>query len=131
MLLSAACLSVYNWDNNDFHDEHMEELVNDVDFISQLTLETLTCKSCQKRLRVDQKLPNVTYCTCSESKPLCQDVDGWKPFIERPNTLVWRKEHEVYKGLFAYKSELIVNDYHGFFNLILIFILQCMVILMI
>lgn len=104
MLLSATCLSVYNWEKNSAHEEKIDELVKDVDFISHLTLETLTCQSCRKRLKVDQKVPDVVYCTCSESKPNSQEVDGWKPFIERPNTLVWRKEHNQYKGLFAYKS---------------------------
>lgn len=105
MLFSATCLSVYNWEKNALPDEHLEELVNDVDFISRLTLETLTCKSCNKRLQIDQKIPDIVYCSCSEKTPLCREVDGWKPFIERPNTLVWRKEHEEYKGLFSYKSE--------------------------
>jgi hypothetical protein len=107
MLLSATCLSVYNWENNSLHDEQIEDLASDVAFIKQLTLETLTCKSCQKRLRIDQKVPDVIYCSCSDSKPPSTEVDGWKPFIERPNTLVWRKEHETYKGLYAYKSEYI------------------------
>ena len=107
MLLSATCLSVYNWEENSAHDEHIEGFSNDVDFISQLTLETLTCRNCNLRLKIDQKVPDVTYCTCSDSKPSSSEVDGWKPFIERPNTLVWRKEHEAYKGLYAYKSRLI------------------------
>ena len=104
MILSATCLSVYNGENNSLRDEQIEDLANDVAFIKQLTLETLTCKSCQKRLRIDQKIPGVIYCSCSDGKPPSIEVDGWKPFIERPNALVWRKEHESYKGLYAYKS---------------------------
>ncbi len=107
MLLSATCLSVYNWEDNAPRDEHIEELSKDVNFIGQLTVETLTCKNCHRRLKIDQKMPDVIYCTCSDSKPSSLEVDGWKPFIERPNTLVWRKEHEAYKGLYAYKSECI------------------------
>ncbi|KAK4025984.1 hypothetical protein OUZ56_015013 [Daphnia magna] len=103
VLLSAACLSVYNWEENSHHSEQIKDLASDVSFINQLTLETLTCKSCQKRLKIDQKVPEVVYCSCSDSKPSSSEVNGWKPFIERPNTLVWRKEHETYKGLYAYK----------------------------
>lgn len=105
MLLSATCLSVYNWEENAVREEKFMDFANDVEFIGHLMLETLTCKSCQQRLQVDQKVPGVIYCTCSDSKPPCLDLNGWKPFIERSNTLVWRKEHEVYKGLYAYKSK--------------------------
>ncbi|KAI9563230.1 hypothetical protein GHT06_010688 [Daphnia sinensis] len=103
MLLSATCLSVYSWEENSHRSEQIQDLASDVSFINHLTLETLTCKSCQKRLKIDQKVPEVVYCSCSDSKPSSAEVNGWKPFIERPNTLVWRKEHETYKGLYAYK----------------------------
>jgi hypothetical protein len=29
---------------------------------------------------------------------------GWKPFLEREDLLVWRKEDEVFHGLYAYKG---------------------------
>ncbi|XP_057367632.1 uncharacterized protein LOC130688653 [Daphnia carinata] len=103
ILLSATCLSVYNWEENSHRSEQIQDLASDISFINQLTLETLTCKSCQKRLKIDQKVPDVVYCSCSDSKPSSAELNGWKPFIERPNTLVWRKEHEIYKGLYAYK----------------------------
>ena len=105
VLLCAACLSVYNWEEKSVDVQKLEEYNKDLELIAHLTLETLTCKSCHQRIKVDQKMPDVTYCTCSDGKALNTEVDGWKPFIERPNTLVWRKEHEVYKGLYCYKSK--------------------------
>jgi hypothetical protein len=113
VLLSAACISVYNWDEKSVAEQQLTEYTKDLELIAHLTLETLTCKSCHQRIKVDQKIPDVTYCTCSDGKALNSEVDGWKPFIERPNTLVWRKEHEVYKGLYTYKSEL--NTFHFIF----------------
>jgi hypothetical protein len=32
------------------------------------------------------------------------DICGWKPFLEREDLLVWRKEDEVFHGLYAYKG---------------------------
>jgi hypothetical protein len=32
------------------------------------------------------------------------DVRGWKPFLEREDLLVWRKEDEVFHGLYVYKG---------------------------
>lgn len=104
-LLSAACLSVYNWEEYSAAEQNITEFVADFDFVTKLTEETLTCIDCKQRLRVDQEVPNISYCSCSKRAPAKPDLEGWKPFIERPNTLVWRKEHESYKGLYAYKSE--------------------------
>jgi hypothetical protein len=32
------------------------------------------------------------------------DICEWKPFLEREDLLVWRKEDEVFHGLYAYKG---------------------------
>lgn len=104
MLFSAAALSVYNWEKNALPDHHVEEHVHDIDYITKLTLETITCQNCNLRLRFDQKVPDVNYCVCANGKSPHSEIDGWKPFLERQNTLVWRKEHTCYKGLYAYKS---------------------------
>ena len=107
MLLSATvCLSVYKWEEDSVPDQHIARYIEDLGYVSRLTAETLTCKSCQQRLRVDTKVPGIDYCGCPDGKAPSPsgELDGWKPFIERPNTLVWRKEHGDYKGLYAYKS---------------------------
>lgn len=114
MLLSAACLSVYKWDNDSVPDYQIAEYVNDLDYIQKLTIETVTCKLCLKRLKIDQKLPDVDYCACPDGKAPNEHMEGWKPFIERPNTLVWRKEHDNYKGMYAYKSEFLLHPFFLF-----------------
>ena len=106
-LLSAACLSVYNWEEYSVPEKDILSFVGDLDFVVRLTEETLTCRDCKLRLRVDQKVPSITYCSCPKGAAPSSELDGWMPFIERPNTLVWRKEHENYKGMYAYKSEII------------------------
>jgi hypothetical protein len=43
------------------------------------------------------------------------DVYGWKPFLEREDLLVWRKEDEVFHGLYAYKGVYCLLR-HNLFN---------------
>ena len=102
-LLSAVCVSACNQKEEDLNDERY----SDIDYVLKLKEKTLTCRSCHQRITVDQKLSNVQYCSCKDGKAPQADLEGWKPFIERPSSLVWRKEHPHMKGLFAYKSNLI------------------------
>jgi len=103
--LSPVLISAYTDDqsNSDSVSENPEDHFLDLEFVRYLTDKTLMCKSCHRRIRVDHKLPNIEYCRCSDGKALETNVGGWKPFIERPSGLVWRKEHESYRGLYAYK----------------------------
>ena len=121
-LLSAVFVSAYNRDESDNEtiSENPEDHFSDLEFVRRLTEKTLVCKSCHLRIRVDHKLPNVKYCKCSDGKALETNVGGWKPFIERPSGLVWRKEHESYRGLYAYKSKkLAVSTSNTWSNVIL------------
>lgn len=43
------------------------------------------------------------------------DVCGWKPFLEREDLLVWRKEDEVFHGLYVYKG-VYCSLRHNFLN---------------
>ena len=72
-------------------DDGSQEHAADIDFINRLKKETLMCVDCGLRIVFDRKLPGTTYCTCSKGKPAKSEIDGWKIFIERPDTLVWRK----------------------------------------
>ena len=110
-LLSAACLSAYNFNERDGEacerilrvDEHFADRA--FEFVSRLTRETLTCRSCGRRLHFDQKQADLLYCQCRHGRAPHSDLEGWRPFIERPSTLVWRKE--ALKGLYAYKSKVV------------------------
>ena len=106
-LLSAVFVSACNNNQSDNNStsENTDDHFSDLEFVCRLTEKTLICKSCHLRIRVDHKLPNVEYCKCYDGRAMETSFGGWKPFIERPSGLVWRKEHESYKGLFAYKSK--------------------------
>ena len=45
---------------------------------------------------------DIQYCGCT-SKHVLRTQDGWEPFVERKDILVWRKEHRSKKGLYHYK----------------------------
>ena len=47
-------------------------------------------------------MSGVKYCVCS-SKHCLRQQDGWEPYVERKDILVWRKEHQCKKGLYHYK----------------------------
>ena len=53
-------------------------------------------------VRIDGQLQDVKYCVCS-SKPQLRSEDGWEPYVERKDILVWRKGHCSKKGLYHYK----------------------------
>jgi len=111
-LLSAVFVSACNNNQSDNNStsENTDDHFSDLEFVRRLTEKTLICKSCHLRIRVDHKLPNVEYCKCYDGRAMETSFGGWKPFIERPSGLVWRKEHESYKGLFAYKMHGRLED---------------------
>ena len=47
-------------------------------------------------------MASVKYCVCN-SKHVLKKEDGWEPYVERKDILVWRKEHRQKKGLYHYK----------------------------
>ncbi|CAH2101065.1 unnamed protein product [Euphydryas editha] len=64
---------------------------------------TLYCTRCGKRLVIDRKQPDVRYCGCKEPKPERESSDGWFPYMETDDVIIWRKEYKVGKGQYAYK----------------------------
>ena len=48
---------------------------------------------------------------CIQDLPSILDVCGWKPFLEREDLIVWRKEDEVHHGLYIYKGVHCVLKY--------------------
>ena len=73
--------------------------------------------------RLDTSVPGVRYCSCSgkqqqsgikveeieyskyEQKyiPFSDQGEGWQPYVERADLLVWRREHASKRGLYEYK----------------------------
>lgn len=84
--------------------DEIDGSVDHFEVVDGLVRETLTCATCRLRLPVDRKIDGTPYCSCPKGgRAPAADVAGWKPFIERPGTLVWRRQHHTLKGLFAYK----------------------------
>jgi len=108
-LLSSMAISSYNWNKEKLPDHEMIKHYKDIDFCSRLKVETLSCQECGKRLKVDYILPDNEYCTCNVTKQPGY-VDGWTPYVERKDIIVWRKEHELKKGLYHYKLYGVFDD---------------------
>ena len=73
--------------------------------------------------RLDTSVPGVRYCTCSGKQqqsgtkveenisckyqqkyiPFSNQGEGWQPYVERADLLVWRREHASKRGLYEYK----------------------------
>ncbi|XP_034940585.1 stAR-related lipid transfer protein 7, mitochondrial-like isoform X2 [Chelonus insularis] len=101
--ISAVGVTMFNWDEERIADEELYGYAKEIEKTQELCRSTVVCKDCSLRLIIDHKQPNVEYCTCHGSKPNVAVVsDEWKPFIERQDMLIWRKEDKE-TGLYAYK----------------------------
>ncbi|XP_012223145.1 stAR-related lipid transfer protein 7, mitochondrial-like [Linepithema humile] len=117
-LISAAGVSMYNWDRDRINDEEINRYNNEIEGIYRLRDSTVICAKCHLRIVIDVVQPDVKYCKCS-----CQsfassndDPDSWQPFIERQDMLIWRKQEPDSGGLFAYKvygsfSDVTADDF--------------------
>jgi len=80
--------------------------IKEIEDAHALTEETLTCKKCGLRLRIDGEIAGVSYCTCPDSPKSVfgvASVSGWSPFLEKKDILVWRRPHPTLKGMYQYK----------------------------
>ncbi|XP_048003252.1 uncharacterized protein LOC125239653 isoform X2 [Leguminivora glycinivorella] len=107
----AFTVAAYNQDDEDedvapcsqdISDEDLEALVHDFESVDELSRTTLFCEGCQRRLVIDKKQPGVLYCSCSNAQPPLISQDGWVPYMEADDVIIWRKEYKP-GGLFAYK----------------------------
>lgn len=95
-------------------DELISSHTKDLLYIQQLKETTLTCEECQKRHVIDEVVEGIEYCACEKkiasvygvAAPSSNDSvtsEGWLPFLERKDILVWRRENPDNPGLYAYK----------------------------
>ncbi|ODN03966.1 StAR-related lipid transfer protein 7, mitochondrial [Orchesella cincta] len=87
-------------------EEELNNHLNDLEFLHELTEATVVCPGCKDRLVVDKKIAGVEYCHCPGAKSAYnRKIDGyaWVPFVETPDLLVWRQPHPDLPGLFIYK----------------------------
>ncbi|XP_046813414.1 stAR-related lipid transfer protein 7, mitochondrial-like isoform X1 [Vespa crabro] len=104
-LVGTIGVSVYNWDLERISDEEVNSYSQEIEDIYKLRDCTVICTNCHLRIIIDNasKQPGIEYCKCDGVKTNTnKDPDGWQPYIERQDMLVWRRQ-EPDTGLFAYK----------------------------
>lgn len=82
-----------------------------MDFVEKLKQETLMCNVCHKRKIIGEKFDGIEYCICC-NKTLIKSKNGWEPYLEGKNMIIWRREEKP--SLFAYKGTYILlhkNEY--------------------
>jgi hypothetical protein len=97
-----------DWEEIRAKEAEIAKYSKEIDSCKALTQKTLMCQTCQKRLRIDKEVEGVQYCHCKSSPKSVYGIhsehsDGWTPFLERKDILVWRKEHSTMKGMYFYK----------------------------
>ncbi|KAK7793816.1 hypothetical protein R5R35_014321 [Gryllus longicercus] len=111
LLLSAAGVTAYNWEKMKITDKEINGFMKEIENCYHLREATVTCRKCSRRVIFDMQVPDVQYCDCSGSKAHNSSVEqGWVPFLERNDLIVWRKEHPECHGLYAYKVYASYDD---------------------
>ncbi|CAH0403920.1 unnamed protein product [Chilo suppressalis] len=97
-------------------DNELEALVTELESVEELFQSTLFCIGCGRRIIIDKKLTGVRYCACKEAQLPDESYDGWLPYMEAEDVIIWRKEYKPGQGLYAYKvygrySEVLASDF--------------------
>ncbi|XP_022819100.1 stAR-related lipid transfer protein 7, mitochondrial-like isoform X1 [Spodoptera litura] len=113
LLISAtAAYKARDGDNDDdtpvscdknITDEELQALLSELEGVETLSRNTLFCTGCGKRLVIEKKQPGVPYCSCKVSALPAESPDGWVPYMEAEDVIIWRKEYKPGMGLYAYK----------------------------
>lgn len=103
-LLGAVGVA-YNWDDERISDNEVNSYKNEIRGIHKLMDSTVVCAKCNLRRVIDICQPGIKYCKCTDCQTTArsEQMEGWQPFIEREDMLIWRKEEPNSGGLFAYK----------------------------
>lgn len=105
-LMSTVGVTMYNWERERISDEEVNSYNQEIEQIYKLKDSTVVCGKCRLRIIVDSERPGVKYCRCQGLKPMAtanRDPNGWQPFIELQDMLIWRRPEPDCGGLFAYK----------------------------
>lgn len=101
---------------------------NEIDYVKRLKKDTIICPLCNRRKIIDYKVEGIEYCCCSKEKLKQFEIQKqsntvntinhnnidttteWKPYLERENIIIWRREEKP--GLFSYKGKnYVINIY--------------------
>lgn len=127
ILLSSVGLLSFDWESERITYDSIRKHFDELDFVSQLQKETITCSICDKRLPINAKIDGIEYCSCPKeghrTNYVCSpkyslneinDNDRWQPYLERENIIVWRRKES--HGLYAYKGTLKKKQFRKLFN---------------
>ncbi|XP_049704110.2 stAR-related lipid transfer protein 7, mitochondrial isoform X2 [Helicoverpa armigera] len=84
-------------------DEELQALLSELEGVETLSRNTLFCTGCGKRLVIEKKQPGIPYCSCKVAELPSEPSDGWVPYMEAEDVIIWRKEYKPGLGLYAYK----------------------------
>lgn len=110
MLSSVGLATAFDWDTERITYDEIKKYADELDSVHRLRRNSIYCPNCKQRLVIDSKISEIVYCTCSNViKSVNRSVsnvnvtnDGWKPYMERSNMVIWRREEKP--GLYAYKG---------------------------
>jgi len=99
--------SGFDWKKERLREAELAKHYNEIDLCNDIKKKTITCKKCGQRLKIEGPAPSVTYCTCPDSPSsvygMTTEGCDWKPFLERGDIIVWRREHASLPGMWEYK----------------------------
>ncbi|XP_033324643.2 stAR-related lipid transfer protein 7, mitochondrial [Megalopta genalis] len=107
-LTSSIGVAAFNWDRERISEQEISSYKQEIEGIYKLRDTTVVCPNCHLRIIIDVQQPGIKYCTCQDNKTKYsatdnQDSEGWKPYLEREDMLIWRRKEPNSGGLFAYK----------------------------
>lgn len=116
---SAGSATAFDWEAERISYDAMRPHLDEIEFVRQLQQATIVCGVCRRRTLIDARIEGIEYCTCGSSKATKQAVSNtveptdngqkfneWKPYLERENMVVWRREER--SGQFAYKGIFVI-----------------------
>jgi len=97
----------FDWRKERLSSVELAKYYNEIDACNDIKKQTITCSKCGFRLRIEGPVPSVTYCSCPDAPKsvygMASEGCDWKPFLERGDIIVWRREHADLPGMWEYK----------------------------
>lgn len=103
MLGSVGGVYAFDWDSERITLDSIRMQFDELENVRRLQKDSIICNNCNRRKIIDCRVEGIVYCTCSKEilkHASCEDNE-WKPYLERKNMIVWRREEKP--GLYAYK----------------------------
>lgn len=117
MFSGVAFAAAFDWDSERINYESVRKHFDELELVKRLRIETIYCDKCQERRVIDCKLDGVVYCSCSNQNTKIIADNCWRPYMERQEMIVWRREERP--GLFSYKGIVAKGPSVYVYNIIL------------